>query len=69
MGPIANQPQFEKVVGYLEKAKAEGATAACGGEAAGDLGGFFVQADAVHRGQASTTPWSARRSSARSPRH
>src|SRR6187551_1278351 len=43
MGPIANQPQFEKVVGYLEKAKAEGATAACGGEAASDLGGFFVK--------------------------
>jgi acyl-CoA reductase-like NAD-dependent aldehyde dehydrogenase len=43
MGPIANQPQFEKVVGYLEKAKAEGATAACGGEAASDLGGFFVR--------------------------
>src|SRR6185436_5571747 len=23
MGPIANQPQYEKVVGYLDKAKAE----------------------------------------------
>jgi acyl-CoA reductase-like NAD-dependent aldehyde dehydrogenase len=43
MGPIANKPQYEKVLGYLDKAKAEGATAACGGEAAGDLGGFFVR--------------------------
>ena len=52
MGPIANQPQFEKVVGYLEKAKAEGATAACGGEAAGRPGRVLRQADAVHRGRA-----------------
>ena len=43
MGPMANQPQYEKVLGYLDTAKAEGATAACGGEAAGDLGGFFVR--------------------------
>jgi aldehyde dehydrogenase (NAD+) len=43
MGPIANQPQYEKVLGYLDTAKAEGATAACGGEAAADLGGFFVK--------------------------
>jgi acyl-CoA reductase-like NAD-dependent aldehyde dehydrogenase len=43
MGPIANRPQYEKVLGYLETAKAEGATAACGGEAAGDLGGLFVR--------------------------
>jgi aldehyde dehydrogenase (NAD+) len=42
MGPIANQPQYEKVLGYMAKAKAEGATAACGGEAA-ELGGFFVK--------------------------
>ena len=43
MGPMANKPQFEKVVGYLDTAKSEGATAACGGEAASDLGGFFVR--------------------------
>ena len=43
MGPMANQPQYEKVLGYLDTAKAEGATAACGGEAAGDLAGFFVR--------------------------
>jgi aldehyde dehydrogenase (NAD+) len=43
MGPIANKPQFEKVLGYLDTAKAEGATAACGGVAASDLGGFFIK--------------------------
>jgi acyl-CoA reductase-like NAD-dependent aldehyde dehydrogenase len=43
MGPIANRPQYEKVVGYLDKAKAEGATAACGGSAADELGGLFVR--------------------------
>jgi aldehyde dehydrogenase (NAD+) len=40
MGPVANQPQFEKVRGYLETAVAEGATVACGG-VAGD--GYFVR--------------------------
>jgi acyl-CoA reductase-like NAD-dependent aldehyde dehydrogenase len=43
MGPIANKPQYEKVLGYLERAKAEGATAACGGTAADELGGLFVK--------------------------
>jgi len=43
MGPIANRPQYEKVVGYLDTAKAEGATAACGGSAADELGGLFVR--------------------------
>ena len=31
------------VLGYLETAKTEGATAACGGTAASDLGGFFIK--------------------------
>ncbi len=43
MGPIANQPQYEKVLGYLDTAQKEGATAACGGAAASELGGFFVK--------------------------
>lgn len=43
MGPLANRPQFEKVVGYLETARQEGATVACGGAARQDLGGYFVQ--------------------------
>jgi acyl-CoA reductase-like NAD-dependent aldehyde dehydrogenase len=43
MGPVANQPQYEKVLGYLEKAKAEGATVAYGGAADAGLGGLFVK--------------------------
>jgi aldehyde dehydrogenase (NAD+) len=31
MGPVANRPQYEKVVGYLDTARAEGATVAYGG--------------------------------------
>ena len=47
MGPVANQPQYEKVLGYLEGAKAEGATIACGGEPAAELGGLFVNPTVV----------------------
>jgi acyl-CoA reductase-like NAD-dependent aldehyde dehydrogenase len=43
MGPVANRPQYEKVLGYLRTARDEGATVACGGEADDRLGGFFVQ--------------------------
>jgi aldehyde dehydrogenase (NAD+) len=43
MGPVANQPQYQKVLGYLEKARAEGATVAYGGAAESGLGGLFVQ--------------------------
>ena len=43
MGPVANRPQYEKVVGYLETAKREGATVAYGGAADAGLGGLFVQ--------------------------
>ncbi|HUB04036.1 MAG TPA: aldehyde dehydrogenase family protein [Solirubrobacteraceae bacterium] len=43
MGPVANRPQYEKVVGYLRTARDEGATVACGGEAEDGLGGFFVR--------------------------
>jgi acyl-CoA reductase-like NAD-dependent aldehyde dehydrogenase len=43
MGPVANEPQYRKVLGYLETAKAEGATVACGGGADSALGGLFVQ--------------------------
>jgi acyl-CoA reductase-like NAD-dependent aldehyde dehydrogenase len=41
MGPIANAPQYEKVLSYLHTAQAEGATIACGGTA-DDIGGYFV---------------------------
>jgi acyl-CoA reductase-like NAD-dependent aldehyde dehydrogenase len=43
MGPVANPPQYAKVLGYLETARAEGATVACGGGADSALGGLFVQ--------------------------
>ncbi len=43
MGPVANGPQYEKVLGYLETATAEGATIACGGAADAGLGGYFVK--------------------------
>jgi acyl-CoA reductase-like NAD-dependent aldehyde dehydrogenase len=43
MGPVANEPQYQKVLGYLETAKAEGATVAYGGAADHGLGGLFVR--------------------------
>jgi aldehyde dehydrogenase (NAD+) len=43
MGPVANAPQYEKVLGYLRTAQAEGATIAYGGAADDELGGLFVK--------------------------
>jgi aldehyde dehydrogenase (NAD+) len=43
MGPVANRPQYEKVLGYLRTAREEGAAVACGGEPDDRLGGFFVK--------------------------
>ena len=43
MGPVANRPQYEKVLGYLRTAREEGATVACGGEPEDRLGGLFVK--------------------------
>jgi aldehyde dehydrogenase (NAD+) len=40
MGPVANPPQYDKVLGLLETARAEGATVACGGASPG---GLFIQ--------------------------
>ena len=47
MGPVANQPQYEKVLGYLRGAQEEGATFACGGGPDAALGGLFVQPTVV----------------------
>jgi (Z)-2-((N-methylformamido)methylene)-5-hydroxybutyrolactone dehydrogenase len=47
MGPVANQPQYEKVLGYLDGARAEGQTIACGGGPNADLGGLFVRPTVV----------------------
>jgi len=43
MGPVANRPQYEKVLRYLDTAQQQGATVACGGGPDRDLGGFFVK--------------------------
>jgi acyl-CoA reductase-like NAD-dependent aldehyde dehydrogenase len=44
IGPIATRPQFEKIMGYIQTAKAEGAVCAFGGKARTDLGaGQFVE--------------------------
>jgi acyl-CoA reductase-like NAD-dependent aldehyde dehydrogenase len=43
MGPVANEPQYQKVLGYLATARAEGATVACGGVADDALGGLFIK--------------------------
>jgi aldehyde dehydrogenase (NAD+) len=42
MGPVANKVQYDKVLGFLDSAQADGATVACGGRAA-ELGGLFVE--------------------------
>ena len=65
MGPIANQPQYEKVLGYLDTAQKrgrDGRVRRLGGERAGRV---LRQADPVHRGRPPRTPSCARRSSAR----
>jgi (Z)-2-((N-methylformamido)methylene)-5-hydroxybutyrolactone dehydrogenase len=43
MGPVSNQPQYEKVLSHFASARDQGATIACGGEPATDLGGYFVK--------------------------
>jgi acyl-CoA reductase-like NAD-dependent aldehyde dehydrogenase len=43
MGPVANEPQYQKVLGYLRTAQDEGATLACGGVTDDVLGGLFIK--------------------------
>jgi acyl-CoA reductase-like NAD-dependent aldehyde dehydrogenase len=44
IGPVATRPQFEKVMSYIEIAKAEGATCVLGGRSRPELGaGLFVE--------------------------
>lgn len=47
MGPVANRPQYEKVLGYLRGAADEGATFACGGGPDAERGGLFVRPTVV----------------------
>ena len=43
MGPVANAPQYRRVLGYLETAQQQGARVAYGGAADTALGGYFVR--------------------------
>ncbi len=43
MGPVANQAQFDRVMGFLDEAASTGATVAYGGSREPELGGLFVQ--------------------------
>jgi aldehyde dehydrogenase (NAD+) len=41
-GPQVDQSQFDKVMGYIESGRSDGATLVCGGERVGDRG-YFIQ--------------------------
>jgi aldehyde dehydrogenase (NAD+) len=41
-GPQISESQFDRIMGYIESGKREGATLACGGERVGDRG-YFIQ--------------------------
>jgi aldehyde dehydrogenase (NAD+) len=41
-GPQVDQSQFDKVMGYIDSGRSEGATLVCGGERVGDRG-YFIQ--------------------------
>lgn len=47
MGPMATSPQFEKVMGILNRAKDSGARFACGGVASASHPGFFIEPTVV----------------------
>ena len=42
LGPVVNQSQFDKVMGYIKLGLSEGATLACGGDRIGNRG-YFIQ--------------------------
>jgi aldehyde dehydrogenase (NAD+) len=43
MGPVSNEPQYQKVLSHFASAREQGATIACGGGPADELGGLFVK--------------------------
>ncbi|MDB5438634.1 MAG: Aldehyde dehydrogenase [Caulobacteraceae bacterium] len=43
IGPIATRPQFDKIMGYIQIARDEGASCALGGKARPDLGPQFIE--------------------------
>lgn len=47
MGPVANVPQYEKVLSFLQGARDDGGTFACGGAPDEALGGLFVRPTVV----------------------
>ncbi|THD81359.1 aldehyde dehydrogenase family protein [Aliigemmobacter aestuarii] len=42
LGPLVNEQQYRKVLGFIDRARADGATVACGGRAEGFAKGYFV---------------------------
>lgn len=42
MGPLVSKEQFDKVLGYIEAGKRDGASVAIGGDAAASDGGYYV---------------------------
>lgn len=42
-GPIINKPQYEKILGYIDTGKKEGATLHLGGDSIFLDGGFFIE--------------------------
>jgi aldehyde dehydrogenase (NAD+) len=55
MGPLATEPQYRKVLSFFASAASEGAALATGGQAAGELGGYFVQPTVLTNVQPSMT--------------
>ena len=43
MGPLVNKSQLEKVLGYIDIGKKEGATLICGGQRLANNDGYFVE--------------------------
>lgn len=42
LGPLVNELQYHKVLGFIDRARQQGATVACGGKADGFAKGYFV---------------------------
>jgi acyl-CoA reductase-like NAD-dependent aldehyde dehydrogenase len=55
MGPVANEPQYRKVLHYLRTASDEGVTVAVGGLPDSELGGYFVKPTVLTGVTASST--------------
>lgn len=42
LGPVVNEVQYRKVLGFIDRARGQGATVACGGRAEGFARGYFI---------------------------